>query len=149
MECRGFDSRWYFSMTKSFRPHYGPGVDSGSNRNEYQEYFLGGKGGRCVELTNVQPSCADCLEIPNPQLPRTLRVCPGLFKNCFSFTLRIALEMDLIQSYKYSIACRIFHVLLVITIVGNGVCMHPIRSLKMIPCHFIFVFNLNNEYIFT
>jgi hypothetical protein len=23
-----------------FRSHYGPGVDSGSNRNEYQEYFL-------------------------------------------------------------------------------------------------------------
>ena len=25
----------------SFRPHYGPGVDSASNRNEYQEYLLG------------------------------------------------------------------------------------------------------------
>jgi len=23
--------------------HYGPGVDSDSNRNEYQEYFLGVK----------------------------------------------------------------------------------------------------------
>jgi hypothetical protein len=23
-----------------FRPHYGPGVDSASKRNEYQEYFL-------------------------------------------------------------------------------------------------------------
>jgi len=29
--------------TKSFRSHYGPGVDSASNRNEYQEYFLGVK----------------------------------------------------------------------------------------------------------
>jgi len=47
----------------SFRPHYGPGVDSASNRNEYQEYFLGGKGGRCVGLTNLPPSCVDCLEI--------------------------------------------------------------------------------------
>ena len=28
---------------KSFRLHYGPGVDSASNRNEYQEYFLGVK----------------------------------------------------------------------------------------------------------
>jgi len=27
----------------SFRPHYGPGVDSASNRNEYQEYFQGVK----------------------------------------------------------------------------------------------------------
>ena len=28
---------------KSFRSHYGPEVDSASNRNEYQEYFLGVK----------------------------------------------------------------------------------------------------------
>ena len=28
---------------KSIRSHYGPGVDSASNRNEYQEYFLGVK----------------------------------------------------------------------------------------------------------
>jgi len=28
---------------KSFRSHYGPGVDSTSNRNEYQEHFLGVK----------------------------------------------------------------------------------------------------------
>jgi hypothetical protein len=44
-EGRGFDSRWYhwnFSLT-SFRMHYGPGVDSASNRNEYQEYFQGTK----------------------------------------------------------------------------------------------------------
>jgi hypothetical protein len=30
-----------FSSTKFFRSHYGPGVDSASNRNEYQENFLG------------------------------------------------------------------------------------------------------------
>jgi len=28
---------------KSFQSHYGPGVDSASNRNEYQEHFLGVK----------------------------------------------------------------------------------------------------------
>ena len=28
---------------KSFRLHYGPGVDSASNRNEYQEHFRGVK----------------------------------------------------------------------------------------------------------
>ena len=33
----------YFTDTKSFRSHYGPGVESVSNRNEYQEYFLGVK----------------------------------------------------------------------------------------------------------
>ena len=31
----------FFFDKKSFRSHYGPGVDSASNRNEYQEYFLG------------------------------------------------------------------------------------------------------------
>jgi hypothetical protein len=46
-----------------FRPHYGPGVDSPANRNEYQEYFLWGKGGRCVGLTTFPPLCVDCLEI--------------------------------------------------------------------------------------
>ena len=32
-----------FIDIKFFRTHYGPGVDSASNRNEYQEYFLGVK----------------------------------------------------------------------------------------------------------
>ena len=45
-EGRGFISlfcHWKFSLTQSFLPHYGPGVGSASNRNEYQEYFLGVK----------------------------------------------------------------------------------------------------------
>ena len=33
----------FFIDIKSLRSHYGPGVDSASNRNEYQEYFLGVK----------------------------------------------------------------------------------------------------------
>ena len=33
----------FFFDIKSFRSHYSPGVDSSSNRNEYQEYFLGVK----------------------------------------------------------------------------------------------------------
>ena len=30
----------FFIDIKYFRSHYGPGVDSASNRNEYREYFL-------------------------------------------------------------------------------------------------------------
>ena len=30
----------FFIDIKPFRSHYGPGVDSASNRNEYQEHFL-------------------------------------------------------------------------------------------------------------
>ena len=33
----------FFIDIKSFRSQYGPGVDSASNRNEYQEYLLGVK----------------------------------------------------------------------------------------------------------
>jgi len=37
--------------------------------------FPGGKGGRCVGLTTLPPSCADWLEIWEPQTPGTLRAC--------------------------------------------------------------------------
>ena len=77
----GFISRWChwnFSLTQSIWLHCGPGVDSASNRNEYQEYFLGGKGSWCIGLTTWPPSCADCLEIWEPHPSGTLRVCPGL-----------------------------------------------------------------------
>ena len=39
---------------------------------------MGGKSGRCVGLTTLPPSYADCLEIWEPQPPGTLRACPGL-----------------------------------------------------------------------
>jgi len=62
-EGRRFDSlRCYWH--NSFRLHYGPGVDSASNRNKHQEYFLGSKvGRRWVGLTTLPPSGVDCLEI--------------------------------------------------------------------------------------
>jgi hypothetical protein len=37
-----------FSLTHSFRSHYGLGFDSASNRNVYKEYVLEGKCGGCV-----------------------------------------------------------------------------------------------------
>ena len=35
--------------------------------------FSGGKGSRCIGLTTLPPSCADCLEIWEPQPPGTHR----------------------------------------------------------------------------
>ena len=67
-EGRWFDSRWChwnLSLTYSFRSHYGPGVDSACNRNEYQEYFLGVKSGRCVRPTTLPPSCAVVMKSGN------------------------------------------------------------------------------------
>jgi hypothetical protein len=56
-----------FIDIKSFRSHYGPGVDSASNRNEYQEHLLEVKvkGGRCVRLTTLPPSCAVVMKSGN------------------------------------------------------------------------------------
>jgi hypothetical protein len=45
----------------SFQPHCGPGVDSASNRNEYQKTSWG-EGGRRVRLTTSPHLWADCLE---------------------------------------------------------------------------------------
>jgi hypothetical protein len=62
----GFDSSWShwdFSLMHFFQLYFGPGVDSASSTNEYQEYFLGGKGGWRIELTASPFSHADCLEI--------------------------------------------------------------------------------------
>ena len=56
----------------------GPGVDPASNRNEYQEYFLGDRGSRCKGPKTLPSSCADRLEIWKPQTLGTLRACPGM-----------------------------------------------------------------------
>jgi len=66
LEIRVFDSRWChwnYWLIESFWPHYGPGVHWAPNRNEYQEYYLEGKGGRCVGLTTLPLPYADFLEI--------------------------------------------------------------------------------------
>jgi hypothetical protein len=47
--------RWNFS---SFQSHCGPGLDSASNRNEYQEPSWGVKGGRRVRLPILPPSAS-------------------------------------------------------------------------------------------
>jgi len=60
------------------------GVDSASYRKEYHEYFLWGKGSRCLWLTTLPPSCADCLEIWEPEPSGTLRACPSLHRDWFT-----------------------------------------------------------------
>ena len=42
----------FFIDTKSFRSHYGPGVDSASNINENQEHFLGVKAAGAVVMNS-------------------------------------------------------------------------------------------------
>jgi len=62
----------YKSEGCGFWPHYDPGVDSATNRNEYQEYFLGDKGGRCLGLTTLPTRNLGASTSWNPH---------GLYKN--------------------------------------------------------------------
>jgi len=71
----------FFIHIKSFRSHFGPGVDSDSNRTEHQEQFPGGKGDRCVRLPTLPPSCAAVMKSGNfnflePSGP--LQACNGI-----------------------------------------------------------------------
>jgi hypothetical protein len=87
---RGFNSRccnWNFSVTQSCRSHYGPGVDSASNRNEYQVYFLGGKGGRCVGLTTLPPSCPVVMKSGNLNFLEPWGPLQACKRDCFTFHL--------------------------------------------------------------
>ena len=84
-----------------------PGVDSASERNEYREYFLGGKSGRCVRLTTLPPSCIDCLEIW--ELPGTPRACnrlaQGLLYVYFSVLPGVLIRLVPNQA-MYLVTCR-------------------------------------------
>jgi hypothetical protein len=85
-EDRGFDSRWSLQIF----------IDNPSGRT----MALGltqlltemstrntswGKGGRCVGLTTLLLSCADCLEIWAPETAGILRNSPSLHRVCFTF----------------------------------------------------------------
>ena len=102
-------SRKVAGSTGMFHWHNPPGrtvalASTGtSNRNEYQEYFLGGKGGRCVGLTTLPPSCADCLEIREFHPPGILRACPGQCRDCCYLTVVMIQNARLLVQYAVSI----------------------------------------------
>jgi hypothetical protein len=64
--------------------------------------FPGGKDGRCVGLTTLPPSCADCLEIWDPRPPGTLR--PVQAYN------GIALPLPLLSNFMFSLTVNIWTV---------------------------------------
>ena len=95
----------FYIDINSFQSHYGPGVDSVSNRNEYQEYFLGGKSGRCVRLTTLPASCAVVTKSRNLNFLEP----SGPLQYCNGAALPLPLPLSLLIHYK-------IHILIIITI---------------------------------
>jgi len=79
LEGRGFDLEFFIDIIfpTALWPWVRRSSCSGSNKNDYQEYFQGFKGGRCVGLTTLPFSCANCLEHPE-----ALGAFPGLYRDC-------------------------------------------------------------------
>jgi len=82
-----------FSVTCSFRPYHGRGVDTAPSEKEYQEHFLRGKGGRCLRLTTSPRSRAECHEIWEPKPHGTLWATPGFLRDSFTFTFTFYLRL--------------------------------------------------------
>jgi len=71
-ECRGFDSRWcHWNVSLIYKL-------SGHNMVLGLTQPVTEMSCRCVGLSTLPPSCADCLEIWDPQSPGNFRACPGL-----------------------------------------------------------------------
>ena len=103
--CR-FDSRWCYwnsSLAQSYRPRYSPGVDSTSNRNEYQEYFLKGKCRRCIGLTTLPPAHANCFEMWEPQPPGTHRACTGIGLHFTNMVLTVLYVFIKLYGYLHKV----------------------------------------------
>ena len=62
----------------TFRPHCGPAVDETSNRSEYHEYFLWGKGGRCQPYHIHVPIFMKSVSIQLQGPSGPLQACTGI-----------------------------------------------------------------------
>jgi len=74
-----------FTVTYSFRPYHGPGVDLAPSENEYQEHFLGVKASGAWDWQPHHLHVLNVMEIWEPKPPGTLWVTPGMLWDWFTF----------------------------------------------------------------
>jgi hypothetical protein len=93
--------KWNFS---SFQPHYGPGVDSASNRNEYQEHSWGDKGRPARKVDNLTAICEPIVYILwDPQRLTILWASMASYRD--SFTLPFYLYPRSLRRQTFIRAC--------------------------------------------
>ena len=73
-----------FSVTYSFRPYHGPGVDSAPSENEYQEHFLGVKAAGAWGWQPHHFHVPNVMKIWEPKPPGTLWATLGLLRGSSS-----------------------------------------------------------------
>jgi hypothetical protein len=66
---------WTSDLCRNFQPHYGPGVESAPNRNEYQEHFFGVKAAGA--LLNLNRGARRAWVVSTTPPPLHIRERPG------------------------------------------------------------------------
>jgi hypothetical protein len=89
-ECRGFDSLWvhrvfFFKFASTFQLHYGSGVDSATNRIEYQKFSGGVKCWQLMRLT-ASPPYVNWVS-RKMWYPRHLTILWVCYRDSFTFSL--------------------------------------------------------------
>jgi hypothetical protein len=75
-----------FSVTYSFPPHHGPGVDSSTSENEYHEHFLGVKAAGAWDWQTHHLHVLNIMESWEHKPTGTLWATRGLLRESFTFT---------------------------------------------------------------
>ena len=73
--------------------------------------FWEAKGGRCLGLKTLKPSCADCPEIWEPQLPGTLDGLSNLYTDSFTFNLCHLKNLESCRKSKKTFECSAENIL--------------------------------------
>jgi hypothetical protein len=82
----------FFQFTQSFQPHYGPGVDSASNRNEYQESSWGVKGRPAHKADKLTAICEPIVsKMWEPRRLTTLWAFTACYMDNFTFSYSLLL----------------------------------------------------------
>jgi hypothetical protein len=74
-------------LMESFRPHYGPGINCASNRNEYQKMFLWSNARSARKKDNLTAICEPTVHIIwDPRHLTSLEASRPCYKDGFTFT---------------------------------------------------------------
>jgi hypothetical protein len=88
---------FYLPNITSFQLHYGPGVDSAFNRNEYQESSSEVKGGRpACKADNLTAICEPIVKkMWEPRRLTTLRASTACYSDSFTFIFYLICEITI------------------------------------------------------